>query len=79
MATYQDAEYLTNLPHSAFDETYEAGSVAPFSGIYRCMGCHIEITSEVGSALSSLHHPQHRPDQGKIRWRLIAYADHRPK
>jgi hypothetical protein len=79
MATYRYAQYLQQFDHQAFDTTHSPGSVPPFSGIYRCMGCGREVVAEQSRQLPPQNHHQHSTSQGHIRWRLIVYADHQPK
>ncbi len=79
MAMYKDGSFLTHSLDGVFDGDNHPGSTAPRSGIYRCMGCGREITSEESHPLPPQNHHQHGVGQGAIRWRLIVYADHRPK
>lgn len=79
MALYKHAEYLTQNDDPIFDEVRGPGQPAPRSGIYRCMGCHREAACNEGEPLPPQNHHQHTQNQGSIRWRLIVYADHRPK
>lgn len=79
MALYKYNEYLKKTEEAAYDTIYKPGATTPFSGIYRCMGCHREVVSEEGKPLPPQNHHQHTIAQGAIRWRLIVYADHRPK
>lgn len=79
MATYKYDAYVTKVDHSAFDGTNSPGISTPHSGIYRCMGCGREDVSTKGHPLPPQNHHQHTQAQGSIRWRLIVYADHKPK
>lgn len=79
MAMYKDGVFLTQSHDGVFDGDNHPGSAASRSGIYRCMGCGREITSEENHPLPPQNHHQHGAGQGSIRWRLIVYADHRPK
>jgi hypothetical protein len=79
MALYKYGAYLGESQDSVFDAVYSPGTVPPHSGIYRCMGCHREVVAEEGRLLPPQNHHQHTTSQGSIRWRLIVYADHRPK
>ena len=79
MAIYKDASYLQQSSSEAFDQHYEPGAAATHAGIYRCMGCHREIGIAAGNVLPPLGHHAHTTSQGSIRWRLIVYADHKPK
>jgi hypothetical protein len=79
MATYKHPDYLTKIDHSAFDGTHKPGAVAPYSGIYRCMGCGSEVASNEGQPLPPQNHNQHPTHDGAISWKLIVYADHEKK
>lgn len=79
MALYKDARYLAQNNDVAFDKEYNPGDITPFSGIYRCMGCGHEIVSEENNPFPPQNHHQHTPAQGKIRWRMVVYADHKQK
>jgi len=79
MALYKYPEYLQQSQHAAFDAIYAPGAIAPYSGIYRCMGCNREVASNQGQPLPPQNHHQHIQTQGAIRWKLIVYADHDPK
>lgn len=79
MALYKQGEFLARSQDAVFDVDHKPGNHAPHSGIYRCMGCGREASSEENKPLPPQNHHQHDPTQGPIRWRLIVYADHRPK
>lgn len=79
MALYRHGTYLTKSESDAFDREHRPGEEAPYSGIYRCMGCHREVASNQSQPLPPQNHHQHQLAQGSIRWRLIVYADHNPK
>lgn len=79
MAVYKHVSFLTKSDHQAFDADHNPGTVTPYSGVYRCMGCGREIVSETARPFPPQNHHQHAQSQGAIRWRLIVYADHEPK
>jgi hypothetical protein len=80
MALYNDIKYLVRSSDStAFDALQNPGALTTHSGIYRCEGCGHEVVSEGGKPLPPQNHHQHPTSQGAIRWRMIVYADHRPK
>ena len=79
MAIYKYTAYVTQSNDAAFDGEYGPGSPAPFSGIYRCMGCNREVASNGPEPLPPQNHHQHTLEQGSIQWRLVVYGDHRPK
>lgn len=49
---------------------YEPGEKVAVSGIYRCLGCKKEITSNAGDPFPPQNHHQHTTVQGRIRWKL---------
>jgi hypothetical protein len=51
----------------------------PHSGIYKCTGCGHEIVAEQDRQFPPQNHHQHPVSQGKIRWKLIVFADHESK
>jgi hypothetical protein len=79
MALYKYKGYLDMNNDQIFDAITQPSYPAPRSGIYRCEGCGRECSSTEGLPLPPQNHHQHTPSQGTIRWRLIVYADHRPK
>ncbi len=50
--------------------SYDPGEEVPVSGIYRCLGCKREITSNKGDPFPPQNHHQHQAAQGAIRWKL---------
>ena len=79
MALYKYSQYLGQNNDAVFDGENTPGTAAPRSGIYRCTGCGREEASNQGQPLPPQNHHQHSPAQGAIRWKLIVYADHKPK
>jgi hypothetical protein len=79
VASYKYNHYLVQNNDDAFDAEHKPGMDAPFSGIYRCMGCGSEVASNERQSLPPQNHHQHSAQQGPIRWKLILYADHRAK
>jgi hypothetical protein len=71
MAWYKNPAYLTQVNFSGFDALHSPGTLAPYSGIYRCEGCGKEAVSTLGHHLPPQNHHQHTYAQGSIRWRLI--------
>lgn len=77
MALYKVDRYFTQSNDAAFYTEYTPGSATPHSGIYKCLGCGHEIVSEAKKPFPPQNHHEHNPyTQGKIRWMLIAFADH---
>lgn len=79
MASYKYPAYLSRSDDAAFDGEHRPGSLTPFSGIYRCLGCGREDVSMHPHPLPPQNHHQHTTAQGAIRWRLAMWADHNPK
>ncbi len=69
---YKNPKFFSQSNGDAFDKIHEPGAVAPFSGIYRCVGCGKSETSVRGKTLPPQNHHQHTATQGKIRWQLAA-------
>lgn len=55
--------------------SYTAGNTVPFSGIYKCLGCNKEITSNKGDPFPPQNKHQHTALQGKVSWKLIVRTD----
>lgn len=49
---------------------YNPSEAVPVSGIYKCLGCKKEITSNKGDKFPPQNHHQHSTAQGKIQWKL---------
>lgn len=80
MALFQTDRFLHKIENKAFDKIHQPGEIAPFSGIYRCEGCGVELAVEDKQRLPSHrtcvnHHPEGR--KGDVSWRLIVYANHK--
>lgn len=78
MALYKYARFLGKSEDAVFDNIYEPGNAAPHSGIYRCEGCGREVASNKTEPLPPQNHHQHSTQDGRIRWRLVVFADSRP-
>lgn len=79
MAMYKYSTYLAQVQDGVFDGDHTPGEPTPRAGVYRCMACGREVVSEEGKPLPPQNHHQHEAMQGRILWRLIVFADHRPK
>jgi hypothetical protein len=73
MAQYKREHFLTKSESRAYDEDHEPGTQAPFGGVYRCMGCDLEIGIGSRQMLPMHYHHTHTPEQGLIQWRLIVW------
>jgi hypothetical protein len=58
-----------------WQETYYPGDAVPVSGIYRCLGCNREVTSNQDDPFPPQNHHQHERSQGAIRWKLNVRAN----
>ncbi len=72
MSWYIDASSLVKSDGSKdwWKTTYKPKDKVPVSGIYRCVGCDREITSNDGDPFPPQNHHQHTTAQGEIRWKL---------
>jgi hypothetical protein len=79
MALYKYSHNIEKSDDPAFDPFHQPGGKPQHSGIYRCGGCGREIVAEESRTFPPQNHHEHSPSQGAIRWRLVIYADHKPK
>ena len=77
MAWYKYSKYVQQNNDAAFDKEHRPGDAAPFSGIYRCMGCGSEVASNEHQPLPPQNSHQHSQSQGAIRWKMVVYANHK--
>lgn len=77
MALYKYESNIQPSKHEAFDKIYTPGQKVPYSGIYKCQSCGNEIASNAidDDVFPPENHHQHKPEQGKIRWRLIVATE----
>jgi hypothetical protein len=78
MALYKHLKTIEQSDDAGFDETFDAGTFAPFSGIFCCTACGREVASTQEQLLPSRTHHQHT-QHAPIHWRLVVWADHNPK
>lgn len=71
MAIYKYPKYFQQSDDGAFDRLHLPGTLAPYSGDYRCEGCGREAFVDRGRALPPQNHHQHTNPAVPIRWRLI--------
>jgi len=71
MALYKNANYLQVSNHQAFDLLHNPGIPTPYSGVYRCYGCGLEIAEVKGRPLPAQNHHQHTDWSVPIRWQLV--------
>ena len=78
MAQYKFERFLRQSSDNLFDKPCPAGAETPRSGIYRCDGCGVEITSVQPDPLPSDSHHPHTPQQKAVRWKLIVAEGPKP-
>lgn len=61
---------LVNNTNEWWRTIYGTGDNVPVSGIYRCLGCNREITSNKADPFPPQNHHQHTTSQGTVRWKL---------
>lgn len=74
MAVYKYDNALLKASLDEFDERLKPGQFAMHSGIYRCVGCKVEIVVSQRSALPPPDHHQHLVAQGPVQWQLTVAA-----
>ena len=72
MSWWTDKSKLTKSTGTGewWSKVYGPGDDVPVSGIYRCLGCNREITSNQPDKFPPQNHHQHSVEQGKILWQL---------
>jgi len=77
MSWYTDNSVLTkgNETFNHWKGVYGPGDTVPVSGIYRCLGCNKEVTSNGDDPFPPQNHHQHPSTQGAIRWKLNVRAN----
>lgn len=72
MSSYSKDSVLKEIvPSNVWWTTiYNPADTVPVSGIYRCLGCNREITSNENDPFPPQNDHQHTAAQGKIRWKL---------
>lgn len=78
MAGYinETKDFLTLLDGKGawWTKRYSPGDEVPVSGIYRCVICKIEVTSNKKDPFPPQNHHQHA-SSAKITWQLVIRAD----
>lgn len=72
MAWWIDSSALTKSDGKAdhWKTSYSPGAAVPVSGIYKCIGCKKEITSNKDDPFPPQNHHQHTAAQGPVKWKL---------
>lgn len=80
MAFYVDSKIVVvaqDKPH--WHTLHQPGAKVPMSGIYICVGCNDEVTSNEGDPFPPQNHHQHEKSQGDIRWKLLVRTNTKGK
>lgn len=77
MAWYKDGSFLIKSTTTGDHWTteYGPGDEVPVSGIYKCLGCRKEITSNKPDQFPPQNRHQHTAAQGEVSWKLIVRTD----
>ena len=77
MAWYVDGTHLVKSDGSRdwWKKAYGPADRVPVSGIYKCLGCKKEITSNKDDLFPPQNKHQHTQAQGTVRWTLIVRTD----
>jgi hypothetical protein len=76
MAWFKYQKFLTPLNDAAFDQVIPVGHATPISGIYRCVGCGLDITSVKDHTMPPQNLHQHPHNLGDVGWQLIVMSTH---
>src|SRR5581483_3089355 len=71
VALYKNPAFVAQSDSAEFDKIYHPGQRCRWSGIYRCLGCGLEIVHTASLPLPPLNHHQHASNQGPICWELV--------
>ncbi|MBN9556740.1 MAG: hypothetical protein J0I26_04350 [Alphaproteobacteria bacterium] len=77
MAYYKYANFLSQQQGTEFDVIHPPATATPFSGIYRCTGCGLSVTSVYEHHLPPQNHHQHANYLVPIRWQLTVKSHYR--
>jgi hypothetical protein len=77
MAWYADDTHLVKSDGDKdwWKSIYGPGDSVPVSGLYKCLGCKKEITSNKDDPFPPQNKHQHTQSQGSVRWKLIIRTD----
>jgi hypothetical protein len=79
VAWFKYSQWLQSSSSAAYDALYNPGDTTPYSGVYRCETCGSEIVSEQGKPFPPQNHHVHLATFGPILWRLLVFAEHKPR
>ncbi len=71
MAYFKYAYFLAQQNLAEFDQSTRPGTPTAISGIYRCTGCGLSVTSVHPHPLPPQSHHQHENALVPILWQLI--------
>ncbi|HEU4376140.1 MAG TPA: hypothetical protein VFS02_21785 [Telluria sp.] len=74
MAMYKRNELGRQNQSPAFDVLHPARTPTPYSEIYRCEACGVELVSAEDQPLPVVMHRRH-PTGHPMMWRLVVYAN----
>jgi hypothetical protein len=77
MAYYKYGQYLSLEQGAEFDALHPPSFPTPYSGIYRCEGCGLSVTSVNQHPLPPQNHHQHTNPRAPIQWRLVVKSYYR--
>lgn len=77
MSWYTNESALTRAdnPSETWSKSYGPGEKVPASGIYRCVGCRKEVTSNHGDPFPPQNHHQHSAQQGALCWKMNVWTN----
>lgn len=71
MALCKDMEKLRASKSPAFDKVIRPGTDTPYEGIYRCLGCGMEIAALGGRPFPTTKQRPHSPGCPDGQWQLL--------
>ncbi|MBX8511302.1 hypothetical protein K5D34_16560 [Pseudomonas cichorii] len=77
MAYYTDNskfDKITN-PSDVWSKQFGPAEIVPASGIYRCIGCKKEVTSNKGDKFPPQNHHQHATSVGPVKWQMNVWTN----
>jgi hypothetical protein len=75
MALCKDLTKVSASNSTAFDKPVRQGTLVLYEGIYRCMGCGIEIAAVGGKPMPRERERPHKPGCTEQNWKLLVSAN----
>lgn len=75
MALCKDLGKVNPSNSTVFDKLIRDGTLVMYEGIYRCVGCGIEIAAVGGKPMPKARERPHKPDCTEQRWKLLVSAN----